>query len=39
VRGAYGGLLTYNANWSPFEDVPFWSEFDATGASAWFPLT
>jgi len=39
VRSVYGGLLTYNANWSHFEEVPFWDELDAIGVSAWFPLT
>jgi hypothetical protein len=39
VRAVYGGLLTYNANWSHFEEVPFWDALDAIGVSAWFPLT
>lgn len=39
VRRIYSGLVSYCANWDEFEDVPFWSELDLIGISAYFPLT
>ena len=39
VRTLYPGLLTYAANWDRFESVPFWSELDAIGVNAYFPLS
>jgi hypothetical protein len=39
VRAVYGGLLTYAANWTHFEEVPFWDELDAIGVNAYFPLS
>jgi hypothetical protein len=39
VKAAYGGLLVYAANWTHFEEVPFWDELDAIGVNAYFPLS
>ncbi len=39
VKQVYGGLLTYAANWTHFEQVPFWEELDAIGVNAYFPLS
>ncbi len=39
VKQVYGGLLTYAANWTHFEEVPFWDELDAIGVNAYFPLS
>ena len=39
VRDAYDGPLTYAANWTDFERVPFWQELDAIGIQGYFPLT
>jgi hypothetical protein len=39
VKSVYGGLLTYAANWTHFEQVPFWDELDAIGVNAYFPLS
>jgi hypothetical protein len=39
VRAIYPGLLTYAANWTHFEEVPFWDALDAIGVNAYFPLT
>lgn len=38
VRGVYDGQLTYAANWTDFERVPFWRALDAIGIQAYFPL-
>jgi hypothetical protein len=38
VRGVYGGLLTYSANWTEFKEVPFWDRMDFIGIDAYFPL-
>jgi hypothetical protein len=38
VRQAYSGPLTYAANWTDFERVPFWDALDAIGIQAYFPL-
>lgn len=38
VRSVYPGPLTYAANWSDYEDVPFWDALDAVGIQAYFPL-
>jgi hypothetical protein len=39
VRAEFGGLLTYAANWTHFEAVPFWDALDAIGVNAYFPLS
>jgi hypothetical protein len=39
VRAIYPGLLTYAANWTHFEEVPFWDALDALGVNAYFPLS
>jgi glycosyl hydrolase family 113 len=39
VRAIFPGLLTYAANWSHFESVPFWDSLDAIGVNAYFPLS
>lgn len=39
VRTVYSGQVTYSANWDFFDKVPFWSELDAIGVNAYFPLT
>lgn len=40
VRDAYGGKLTYAANWNlEFEQVPFWDALDFIGIQGYFPLT
>ena len=38
VRAVTGSHLTYAANWSDFERVPFWDALDAVGVQAYFPL-
>ncbi len=38
VRQVYGGWLVYAANWTNFEDVPFWDAVDYIGVQAYFPL-
>jgi len=39
VRALYPGLVTYAANWTHFEEVPFWDALDAIGVNAYFPLS
>lgn len=38
VREVSGAKLTYAANWSDYERVPFWDALDAIGVQAYFPL-
>ena len=38
VRRKFSGPLTYAANWSDFEKVPFWDRLDVIGIQAYFPL-
>lgn len=38
VRAATQAKLVYCANWSDFEQVPFWDALDAVGVQAYFPL-
>lgn len=38
VRAVYGGPLTYAANWTDYERVPFWNALDAIGIQAYFPV-
>jgi hypothetical protein len=39
VRGRYGGILTYSANWDDVDDVVVLREIDAIGVNAFYPLT
>jgi hypothetical protein len=38
VRAGYEGPLTYAANWTDYQRVPFWDALDAIGVQAYFPL-
>ncbi len=38
VRAEYDGPITYAANWTDYERVPFWAALDAIGIQAYFPL-
>jgi hypothetical protein len=38
VRAVSDVKLTYAANWSDYERVPFWDALDAIGVQAYFPL-
>jgi hypothetical protein len=38
VRAATDAKLTYAADWSAYEHVPFWDALDAIGIDAYFPL-
>ena len=38
VREAFGGMLTYSANWDEAEDVLFWDQLDFIGINAFYPL-
>lgn len=38
VRAVYDGPLTYAANWTDYERVPFWGRLDAIGIQAYFPV-
>jgi len=39
VRSVYSGYLTYCANWTEYEEVPFWDMMDFIGIDAYFPLS
>ncbi|MHC5064550.1 MAG: glycoside hydrolase family 113, partial [Planctomycetota bacterium] len=39
IRDETQGPLTYAANWTDFERVPFWDALDVVGIQAYFPLT
>ncbi len=39
IREVFDGPLTYAANWSDVERVPFWDALDAIGVQAYFPLS
>ena len=39
VRERFDGPLTYAANWTDYQRVPFWDDLDAIGVQAYFPLT
>jgi hypothetical protein len=39
VRKNFSGTLTYAANWTDYQRVPFWDDLDAIGVQAYFPLT
>lgn len=38
VRSAFKGRLTYAANWTDYETVPFWDALDTIGVQAYFPI-
>jgi len=38
VRAEYAGPLTYAANWTDYERIPFWDALDAIGVQAYFPV-
>ncbi|MGB2600347.1 MAG: discoidin domain-containing protein [Candidatus Omnitrophota bacterium] len=38
VEEVYDGYLTYSANWTEYEEVPFWDRMDFIGIDAYFPL-
>jgi glycosyl hydrolase family 113 len=38
VRKVYSGPLTYAANWTDYQRVPFWDALDTVGIQAYFPL-
>lgn len=38
VREEYSGPLTYAANWTDYQRVPFWDALDAIGIQAYFPV-
>jgi sugar phosphate isomerase/epimerase len=38
VRGRFDGPLTYAANWTHVEEVPFWDALDVIGVQAYFPV-
>ncbi|MFC1548858.1 discoidin domain-containing protein [Candidatus Omnitrophota bacterium] len=38
VKGVYKGYLTYSANWTEYQEVPFWDQMDFVGIDAYFPL-
>ncbi|MCQ9207199.1 MAG: discoidin domain-containing protein [Omnitrophica bacterium] len=39
VKKVFKGSLIYSANWTEYEDVPFWDLMDFVGIDAYFPLT
>ncbi len=39
VRAAYGGALTYAANWDRYAEIEFWDALDYLGVDAYFPLS
>lgn len=38
VRAVYDGPITYAANWTDYQRVPFWDALDVIGVQAYFPL-
>jgi hypothetical protein len=38
TKEVYDGLLTYSANWTEYQEVPFWDKMDFIGIDAYFPL-
>ena len=38
VRRRFSGPITYGANWSDYQKVPFWDALDIIGVQAYFPL-
>ncbi|MFQ5670092.1 MAG: hypothetical protein ACE5HD_06175 [Acidobacteriota bacterium] len=39
IRGLTDAPLTYAANWTDYQQVPFWDALDVIGVQAYFPLT
>ncbi len=39
VREAYGGQVTYAANWDEYDQIRWWDAVDLIGVDAYFPLT
>lgn len=39
IQENYSGSITYAADWSNYESIPFWDELDFIGIDAYFPLT
>ena len=39
VRKVFDGPITYAANWSDYERVPFWDALDVIGIQGYFPIT
>ena len=39
VRKIYKGPITYAANWSDYQRVPFWDALDVIGIQAYFPIS
>ncbi|MFH1846679.1 MAG: discoidin domain-containing protein [Candidatus Omnitrophota bacterium] len=39
IKEVYKGKLVYSANWTEYEDVPFWDRMDYIGIDAYFPLS
>lgn len=39
IKSVYHGKLVYAANWTEYEQVPFWEELDFAGIDAYFPLS
>jgi hypothetical protein len=38
VRSRFDGPMTYAANWTHYEQVPFWDDLDVIGIQGYFPL-
>ncbi len=38
VRAIYHGPVSYAANWTDYQRVPFWDDLDAVGIQAYFPV-
>jgi hypothetical protein len=38
VEEVYDGMITYAANWTEYEEVPFWDRLDFIGIDAYFPI-
>jgi len=39
VRKIFKGPISYGANWSDYQRIPFWDALDAIGIQAYFPLS
>lgn len=39
LRKIFKGPITYGANWTDYQRVPFWDALDVIGIQAYFPLT
>ena len=38
ARSVFSGSLLYSANWDRYDEVPFWSQLDEVGVTAYFPI-